>query len=71
MCRADYNEVEFMSGTNARITIKMSQYNLIFACVPLRCVALCYAHPSFRYEIRGGKRLCVLCSVSTEGRSSR
>lgn len=28
MCRADYNEVEFMSGTNARITIKMSQYNL-------------------------------------------
>ena len=28
MCCADYNEVEFMSGTNARITIKMSQYNL-------------------------------------------
>ena len=28
MCCADYNEVEFMSGTNAGITIKMSPYNL-------------------------------------------
>ena len=56
-----------------------------------RSVPLCYAHPSFRYEIRINimclwhilesvyikyKRLCVLqrdfvCSVSTEGRSSR